>query len=75
MLEIALQSLVVRRRHAKKVGNFHFLCLVQVRIIYIAVEETILGFVLASTHAARCKEEAVKICTNMSTHVTVNRRC
>jgi len=30
-------------------------------IIYIAVEETILGFVLASiyTHVARCKEEAV----------------
>jgi len=28
-------------------------------IICIAVEETILGFVLASTHAARCKEEAV----------------
>lgn len=28
-------------------------------LIYIAVEETILSFVLASTHAARCKEEAV----------------
>lgn len=59
LLEIALQSLIARRRHAKKVGNFHFLCLVQVMIIYIAVEETILGFVLASTHAARYKEEAV----------------
>ena len=59
LLEIALRLLVVRRRHAKKVGNFHFLCLVQVMIIYIAVEETLLGFVLASTHVARCKEEAV----------------
>ena len=58
LLEIALRSLVARR-HAKKVGNFHFLCLVQVMIIYIAVEETLLGFVLASTHVARCKEEAV----------------
>ena len=47
------------KKSCKKVGNFHFLCLVQVMIIYIAVEETLLGFVLASTHAARCKEEAV----------------
>ena len=61
LLEIALQSLIARRRHAKKVGNFHFLCLVQVMIIYIAVEETILAFVLASTHAARCKEEAASL--------------
>ena len=58
LIETALQSLIATR-HAKKVGNFHFLCLVQVMIICIAVEETILGFVLASTHAARCKEEAV----------------
>ena len=50
---------VARRRHAKKVGNFHFLCLVQVMIIYIAVEETLLGFVLASKRVPRCKEEAV----------------
>ena len=40
-------------------GNVHFLCLVQVTRIYIAVEETLLGFVLASKRAARCKEEAV----------------
>ena len=52
-----LRSLVARRRHAKKVGNFHFLCLVQVTRIYIAVEETLLGFVLASRRIPRCKEE------------------
>ena len=39
--------------------QFHFLCLVQVTRIYIAVEETLLGFVLASKRVPRCKEEAV----------------
>ena len=43
----------------KKVGNFHFLCVVQVTRIYIAVEETLLGFVLASKRVPRCKKEAV----------------
>ena len=38
---------------------FTFLCLVQVTRIYIAVEETLLGFVLASKRVPRCKEEAV----------------
>ena len=52
-------ALVARRRHAKKVGDVHFLCLVQVTRIYIAVEETLLGFVLASKRVPRCKEEAV----------------
>ena len=37
------------------VGNFHFLCLVQVTRIYIAAEETLLGFALASKRAPRCK--------------------
>jgi len=41
------------------VGNFHFLCFVQVTRIYIAVEETLLGFVLASKRVPRCKEEPV----------------
>ena len=41
-------ALVARRRYAKKVGNVHFLCSEQVTRIYIAVEETLLGFVLAS---------------------------
>ena len=54
-----MRSLVEKRRHAKKVGNFHFLCLEQVMIIYIAVEETLMGFVLASKRVPRCKEEAV----------------
>ena len=54
-----MRSLVARRRHAKKVGDGHFLCLVQVTRIYIAVEETLLGFVLASKRVPRCKEEAV----------------
>ena len=37
-----------------------FLCLVQVRRIYMApVEETPLGFVLATKRVPRCKEEAV----------------
>ena len=62
----ALRSLVARRIHAKQVGNAHFLCLVQVTRIYIAVEETLLGFVLASKRVPRCKEEAVlykrKVC-------------
>ena len=50
----------LRKRHAKKVGNFYFLCLVQVTRIYMApVEETILGFVLATKRVPRCKEEAV----------------
>ena len=40
-------------------GNVHFLCLVQVTRIYIAVEETLLAFVLASKRVPRCKEEAV----------------
>ena len=40
-------------------GNFLFLCLVQVTRIYIAVEETLLGFVLASKRVPRCKEEGV----------------
>ena len=52
-------ALVARRRHAKKVGNVHFLCLVQVTRIYIAVEETLLAIVLASKRVLRCKEEAV----------------
>ena len=51
--------LVARRRHAKKVGNVQFLCLVQVTRIYIAVEETLLSFVLASKRVPGCKEEAV----------------
>ena len=46
-------------REEKKVGNFHFLCLVQVTRIYLAVEQTLLGFVLASKRVPRCKEEAV----------------
>ena len=54
-----MRSLVARRRHAKKVGNVHFLCLVQVTRIYIAVEETLLGFLLASKRVPRCKEEAI----------------
>ena len=54
-----MRSLVARRRHAKKVGNGHLLCLVQVTRIYIAVEETLLSFVLASKRVPRCKEEAV----------------
>ena len=59
LIENALRSLVARRRPAKKVSNVHFLCLVQVTRIYIAVEETLLGFVLASKRVPRCKEEAV----------------
>ena len=55
----ALRSLDARRRHAKKVGNVYFLCLVQVTRIYVTVEETLLGFVLASKRVPRCKEEAV----------------
>ena len=43
----------------EKVRKFHFLCLVQVSRIYIAVEETLLGFALASKRVPRCKEEAV----------------
>ena len=54
-----MRSLVARRRHAKKVGNVHFLCLVKVTRIYIAVEETVLGFVLVSKNVPRCKEEAL----------------
>ena len=52
-------SLVARRRHAKKVGTVHFLCLVQVTRIYMAVEDTLLGVVLESKRVPRCKEEAV----------------
>ena len=52
-------ALLARRRHAKKVGSVHFLCLALVTRIYIAVEETLLGFVLASKRVPRCKEEAV----------------
>ena len=53
-------ALVARRRHAKKVGNVHCLVgLVQVTRIYIAVEETLLGFVLASKRVPRCREEAI----------------
>ena len=41
-------------------GNVHcFVGLVQVTRIYIAVEETPLGFVLASKRVPRCKEEGV----------------
>ena len=40
-------------------GDFHFLCLVQDTRIYVAVEETLLGFVLASKRVPRCKEEGV----------------
>ena len=54
-----MRSLVARRIHAKQVGNAHFLCLVQVTRIYIAVEETLMGFFLASKRVPRCKEEAV----------------
>ena len=53
----------MRRRQAKKVGNFHFLCSVQVTRIYVAVEETLLGFVLASKrgiHGLTCIELARK---------------
>ena len=35
------------------------LCLVQVTRIYMAVEETLLAFVLASKGVPRCKEEVV----------------
>ena len=53
-------ALVARRRHAKKVGNVHCLVgLVQVTRIYIAVEETLLGFVLASKRVPRCREEVI----------------
>ena len=53
-------ALIARRRHAiKKVGDVHFLCLVQVTRIYIAAEETLLGFVLASKRVPTCREEAV----------------
>ena len=44
-------------------GNFHFLCSVQVTRIYVAVEETLLGFVLASKrgiHGLTCIELATK---------------
>ena len=54
-----MRSLLERRTHAKKVGNVHFLCLVQVTRIYIAVEETLLVFVSASKRVPRCEEEAV----------------
>ena len=40
-------------------GNVHFLWLVQVTRIYIAVEETLLAFVLMSKRVPRCKEEEV----------------
>ena len=43
----------------KQEGNFHFLYLVQVTRISIAVEETLLGFVLARKRVPRCMEEAV----------------
>ena len=59
LIEIGVAIPGWRTRHAEKVGNFHFLCLVQVTRIYIAVEETLLGFVLASKRVPRCKEEAV----------------
>ena len=52
------------REEDMKVGNVHFLCLVQVTRIYIAVEETLLGFVLASKRVPRCKEEAL-LCKRM----------
>ena len=58
-LRSAWRSLVARTTNAKKVGNFQFLCLVQVTRIYIAAEEIFLGFVLASNRVPRCKEEAV----------------
>ena len=66
-----LRSVVAGRRHSKKVGNVDFLCLVQVTRIYIAFEETLLGFVLASKRVTRCKEEAVlykrmdRFCANL----------
>ena len=40
--------LVARSRHAKKEGNVQFSCVLQITGIYIAVEETLLAFVLAS---------------------------
>ena len=43
-------------KNSKKVGNFQFLCIVQVARIYIAVEEKLLGFVLV---APSCTEAAV----------------
>ena len=58
-LRSALRSLVARTTNAKKVGNFQFLCLVQVTRIYIAAEKIFWGFVLASKRVPRCKEEAV----------------
>ena len=38
---------------------FTFLCLMQVTRIYIAVEEKLLSFVVASKRLPRCREEAV----------------
>ena len=46
-------------KNSKKVGNFHFLCLVQVTRIYIAVEEKLLGFVLVITRAPSCTKAVV----------------
>ena len=46
-------------KNRKKVGNFHFLCLMQVTRIFIAVEEKLLGFVLVSKRAPSCTEAAV----------------
>ena len=47
-------------KNCKKVGNFHFLCLMQVTRIYMAaVEEKLLGFVLVSKRAPSCTEAAV----------------
>ena len=44
-------------RPGKKVGDFHFLCLVQVARIYVAVEETPLGFVLASKRVPSARKK------------------
>ena len=46
-------------KNSKKVGNFHFSCLMQVTRIFIAVEEKLLGFVLVSKRAPSCTEAAV----------------
>ena len=46
-------------KNSKKAGNFHFLFLMQVTRIYMAVEEKLLGFVLVSKRAPSCTEAAV----------------
>ena len=48
-------------KNSKKVGNFQFLCIVQVARIDIAVEEKLLGFVLVSKwHQVARKQQFCK---------------